>query len=204
MTIVILFCAPWTIRNYVRFHRLVPLRSNLSFELWLGNNDIFDEHAVGGTQRITRFGEARLYTQLGENAYMDEKRRLAWDFIRSHPALETRLTFRRITATWLGTEHPWRDFLSADSLFVRSIFSFNACLTLATILGVVMLFLRRNPFAAPLALVPLLFPLVYYATHTSLRYRHPIEPILLLISAFAILSALRPRAVVAATGNLSP
>src|SRR5262249_29944247 len=114
--VIILCCAPWTIRNYVRFHRFIPLRSNLPFELWLGNNDIFDEHAVGGTQRITRFGEVRLYTQLGENAYMDEKSHLAWDFIRSHPALETRLIFRRITATWLGTEHPWRDFRSTDSL----------------------------------------------------------------------------------------
>lgn len=193
--IIFLCCAPWTIRNYVRFHRLIPLRSNLSFELWLGNNDIFDEHAVGGTQRITRFGEVRLYTQLGENAYMDEKHHLAMDFVRTHPSLEVRLTFRRITATWLGTEHPLRDFLSADSLLVRSIFLYNAGLTFATILGTVMLFLRRYPFAIPLALVPVLFPLIYYATHSSLRYRHPIEPILLLIAAFAILSALRLRSI---------
>src|SRR5262249_2293182 len=154
----------WTVRNYVRFDRLIPLRSSLPFELWIGNNDIFDEHAVGGTQRITRFGEVRLYTELGENGYMSEKRRLAWDFISTHPALETRLTFPRVTATWLGTEHPWRDFRSTDSLLIRSIFLFNACLILATILGIVMLFLHQNPFVTPLALVPLLFPLIYYAT----------------------------------------
>ena len=200
-TIVILSCAPWTIRNYVRFHRFIPIRSNLSFELWLGNNDIFDEHATSGIQRITRFGEVRLYSQLGESAYMDEKRRLAWAFIRTHPALEAQLTFRRITATWLGTEHPWHDFFSTDSLLVRSIFLFNAFLTLATIVGVALLFLRRNPFAIPLALVPLFFPLVYYSTHASLRYRHPVEPILLLISAFGIISALRPRILAAQTPN---
>ncbi|HJZ65475.1 MAG TPA: glycosyltransferase family 39 protein [Candidatus Acidoferrum sp.] len=200
---IILCCAPWTIRNYFHFHRLIPLRSNLPFELWIGNNDIFDEHAVGGTERITRFGEVRLYAQLGENAYMEEKRHLAWDFIRTHPLLEARLTFRRITAAWLGTEHPLHDFLSTDSLLIRSIFLFSTGLTLATIVGVALLFLRRNPFAIPLSLVPLLFPLVYYATHSSLRYRHPIEPILLLISAFTILSALHPRAILAGPRDLA-
>lgn len=193
--VILICCAPWTIRNYVQFHRLVPLRSNFPFELWLGNNDIFDEHAVGGIQRITRFGETRLYTQLGETAYMDEKRHLAWQFIRTHPALESRLIGRRITATWLGTESPWRNFLSTDSFLVRSIFLFNAFLALATLLGIVLVFLRRNPFATPLALVPLLFPMIYYATHTNLRYRHPIDPILLLLAAFAIVSIFHPRSI---------
>jgi hypothetical protein len=186
IAIILFCCAPWTIRNYVQFHRLIPLRSNLPFELWLGNNEIFDEHAVGGTQRVTRFGEVRLYSQLGENAYMDEKRHLAMDFIRTHPSREARLTLRRVTATWLGTEQPWHDFRSTDSLLVRSIFLFNVCLTLATSLGIVVLFLRRNRFAIPIAFVPILFPLVYYATHSTLRYRHPIEPILLLLAAIAI------------------
>jgi Dolichyl-phosphate-mannose-protein mannosyltransferase len=194
--VVLLCCAPWTIRNFIQFHRLIPLRSNLPFELWLGNNDIFDEHAVGGTQRITRFGETRLYSQLGESAFMDEKRRLAWEFIRAHRALEARLITRRITATWLGTESPWHDFLSADSALIRAIFLFNAFITLATLLGVVFLFLRRNPYAIPLALVPFLFPLIYYATHTNLRYRHPIDPILLFLSASAIISAIRRDAAV--------
>ncbi len=193
--IVILCCLPWTIRNYIQFHRLIPLRSNFPFELWLGNNDIFDEHAVGGIQRITRFGETRLYTQLGETAYMDEKRRLARQFIHTHPSLEARLIGRRLTATWLGTESPWRDFLSTDSLLIRSIFLFNACLTFALLLGVIFLFLHRNPFAILLALVPLLFPLIYYATHTNLRYRHPIDPILLLLTALAAVSAFRPRSI---------
>jgi hypothetical protein len=186
-------CAPWTIRNYTQFHRFIALRSNLPFELWLGNNDIFDEHAVGGIQRITRFGEVRLYTQLGETAFMDEKRTLAWDFIRTHPTLEARLTARRITATWLGTESPWHDFRSTDSTLIRAILIFNAIATLGTILGVALLFLRRNPYAAPLALVPFLFPLIYYVTHTSLRYRHPMDPALLLLTTLTIAVTFRRR-----------
>ena len=185
--VAVLFCVPWTIRNYVEFHRLIPLRSNFAFEWWIGNNDIFDEHAVGGIQRITRFGEVRLYTQLGETGFMAEKRRLAWEFVRTHRALEMRLIGRRIVATWLGTEHPWKDFGSTDSWLIRGIFLFNGLVTIASVAGLVSLFLRRSAYAVPLALVPLLFPLVYYATHTSLRYRHPIDAVLLVLVAVAIL-----------------
>jgi hypothetical protein len=200
----ILCCLPWTIRNYVQFHRLIPVRSNFAFELWLGNNNIFDEHAVGGIQRITRFGEARLYSQLGENGFMDQKRGLAFGFIRSHRALELRLFARRFTATWLGTETPWRDFLSTDSALVRTIFICNALAALGTLAGIFILFLRRNPCAIPLALVPLLFPLVYYITHTSLRYRHPMDFSLLLLTSIALISAIRPRAIAPITGPSTP
>jgi hypothetical protein len=189
----VLCCAPWTIRNYVQFHRLIPLRSNLPFEFWIGNNDIFDEHAIGGIQRITRFGEVRLYTQLGETAFMDEKRKLAWDFIRTHPALEAPLTARRITATWLGTESPWHDFRSTDSTLIHTILIFNAIATLGTILGITVLFVRRNPDAIPITLIPLIFPLIYYVTHTSLRYRHPMDPTLLLLTALTIAVPFRRR-----------
>src|ERR1700722_5453905 len=41
--IAILCCVPWTVRNYEEFHRFIPLRSNLPFELWLGNNKVFDD-----------------------------------------------------------------------------------------------------------------------------------------------------------------
>jgi hypothetical protein len=192
--VAVLICLPWTIRNYSTFHRVIPLRSDFPFELWIGNNDIFDEHAVGGIQRITQFGEIRLYTQLGESAFMDEKRRLALEFIRTHRALEVRLTARRIVATWLGTEKPWRDFRSTDSWLIRTIFLFNGLVVLGTISGVAMLLWRKNRYAVPVALIPMLFPLVYYATHTSLRYRHPMDPALLFLTAVAIVSLVRPGA----------
>jgi hypothetical protein len=34
------------------------------------------------------------------------------------------------------------------------------------------------------------FPVVYYLTHASLRYRHPIDPIIMLLTAVAIAAAL--------------
>jgi 4-amino-4-deoxy-L-arabinose transferase-like glycosyltransferase len=187
----ILCCLPWTIRNYAQFHRVIPLRSNFAFELWLGNNDIFDPHAVHGIQRITRYEQIRLYSELGETAFMQEKWRLATRFIRSHPSLELRLTARRFVATWLGTETPLKDFLDSDSLLARFIFFCNALVAAGTLLGILLLYFRRHPFAFPLAVFPVFFPLVYYITHTSLRYRHPTDPILLLLASFALANLLR-------------
>ena len=196
LSVAVLCCLPWTIRNYVQFRRFVPLRSNLAFELWLGNNDIFDPHAVHGIQRITRFEQARRYSQIGETAFMQEKWRMASAFILSNPALELRLTGRRIVATWLGTEHPFKGFLSTNSLLARAIIICNLLILLGTIAGASILFLRRSPFALPLAVYPLIFPLVYYLTHTSLRYRHPADPALLILTAAAVLTRFRAAGII--------
>jgi hypothetical protein len=184
---LILLCGlPWTIRNYSAFHRFIPIRSSLPFELWIGNNDIFDPHAINGIQRITRFEETRYYAQLGENAYLTEKRARAANFIRQKPALFLHLTGRRIIATWIGTEHPFSDFIHANSLLIRTILLCNFLLTLGTAAGALLVARSKNPFAAPLAAFPMLYPLVYYVTHTSLRYRHPIDPILIFFTVVAV------------------
>jgi hypothetical protein len=183
--LILLCCLPWTIRNYSAFHRFIPIRSSLPFELWIGNNDIFDPHAINGIQRITRFEETRHYAQLGENAYLAEKWTRATFFIRQKPALFLQLTGRKIIATWIGTEQPFSDFLHANSFLVRTVLLCNFLLTLGTAAGVLLVARARNPFAAPLAVFPMLYPLVYYFTHTSLRYRHPIDPLLLFLAVFA-------------------
>jgi len=191
LAVIVLCCLPWTIRNYRQFHRVIPLRSSLPFELWIGNNDIFDPQAIHGIQRITRYEETRRYAQLGENAYLDEKKNAARAFIHEKPALFLRLTLRRILATWAGTEHPYQDFRRTDSWLARGILLVNLLLTLGTVAGLTLLLLQKNSCAFPVAVFPLFFPLIYYLTHASLRYRHPIDPLLLLLTVFAVSGCLR-------------
>jgi hypothetical protein len=191
LLVTALCCVPWTIRNFQRFHRFIPIRSSLPFELWIGNNDIFDEHAVHGIQRITRYEETRRYAQLGETAYLDEKWRLAAGFIKAKPALFARLTGRRIVSTWCGTEHPVDDFMRTDSLLVRVVFLVNFLLMIGSVAGIFGLLLEKHPLAIALLVFPVLFPTVYYVTHTSLRYRHPIDPFLVLLTVYSVASAYR-------------
>jgi hypothetical protein len=202
--VALLCCLPWTIRNYLQFHKLIPLRSNFSFELWSGNNNIFDPHTGNAMARITLYGEVRQYTQLGETAYMQDKWRKATLFIRTHPRLELKLLLARLISTWLGTQRPLADFLSTDSWLVRVVFLTNALLLLGTLSGIILLYRRHHPFAFPLAAAPILFPIVYYITHTSLRYRHPLDPMLILLTAISLAALFRLSTRAALLQNESP
>jgi hypothetical protein len=186
ISVVILCCMPWTIRNYFVFHRFVPLRSNFAFELWLGNNDIFDPHAVDGRKVITRYEEERRYTQLGEMEYMQEKWAKAIPFIETHPTLVLQLSEQKTIATWLGTEKPIHDFLGTDSAFIRLLFVTNLFTLLGVITGMAVLLVKKNPYLFPMAAVPVIYPVLYYVTHTSLRYRHAIDPGVILLTAIGL------------------
>jgi hypothetical protein len=185
VAVVILCCLPWTTRNYIHFHRLVPLRSNFPYEFWSGNNEIFDEHSRA-PNRITRYEQVRLYAQLGENAFLDQKKEEAIRFVRTHPALYVQLLGRRIVATWLGTGSPWEDFLDTDSLLARFLIGWNAVACVAMLGGLVRFYLRRRRYLVPVAVFPVIFPLTFYIAHTSLRHRHPCDPIVALLIAVAI------------------
>jgi hypothetical protein len=187
--VAILCCGPWTIRNYTAFHGVIPLRSNLPFELWLGNNDIFDEHPLNGRKVITRTEETRRYAQLGETAYMQEKWQFAISFMSSHPRLELRLTGRKFAALWTGVESPFRTLRETDSNLVRGILLCSLLTAIGGFVGVLVLWRRRSAVAFPLAVFPLIFPCLYYVTHADLRYRHPIDPVLCLLTAIAATSA---------------
>jgi hypothetical protein len=185
--LAITICAPWTIRNAVQFHKLIPLRSNFPFELWIGNNEIYDEHSRE-INRITRYEQVHRYQELGETAFLAEKWQKASTFIVSHPGLTFRLAGRRFIATWLGTSSPWAEFLHADSWLVRFLLFWNAVSVIGVLVGIARLRAARNPNVFPLAIFLTVFPLVYYFTQTSLRLRHPCDPVLVLLLTFSISS----------------
>jgi hypothetical protein len=64
--------------------------------------------------------------------------------------------------------------------------------------------LRRKGFEAiPYAVVLLVFPLIYYITHTFNSYRHPTEPVMFLLAGYAGVSLLNWFAT-ALRGNEQP
>jgi len=191
--IAVLCCVPWTVRNYLAFHRFIPLRSNLPFELWLGNNEQFDEQSQVVPPSNPELAEIRNYIHMGETAFMQDKWRKATGFMRAHPRLEIALFARRFVATWTGVEKPIESFRDTDSPLVRVVIISNALAALGALCGLLALLRSRNIYAFPLAAVPIVYPLIYYVTHTSLRYRHPIDPVLLLLVAIAFAAMLQNR-----------
>ena len=188
--IAILCCVPWTVRNYLVFHRFIPLRSNFAFELWLGNNENFDPQSQMVPAADPEREEIRNYVRMGETAFMQGKWNRAVTFIRSHPKLELILFSRRFVAMWTGMEKPVDGFLDSDSLLTRIALLSNFLAAVGAFSGIIVLFLRRSPYGFPLAAFPIVFPVMYYVTHASLRYRHPIDPVVMLLAAVSIVRAL--------------
>ncbi|MGC1090435.1 MAG: glycosyltransferase family 39 protein [Candidatus Acidiferrum sp.] len=213
--VTILCCLPWTIRNYAAFHRLIPLRSNFPLELWLGNNDIFNPHARNGLRSITRMEEARTYAQLGETEFMHEKWKVATTFMRENPGLEMQLTWDKFVAFWIGTDSPVRDFQASHSLLIQGILIWNFVTAMGALIGLIVLWKEGSSaeqtsdrpagrravrkeraekneaenkisYAIPLGAFPIVSPCLYYVTHAYLRFREPIDPVVLLLAAVAV------------------
>jgi hypothetical protein len=127
-----------------------------------------------------------LYSQEGETEFLHEKWLKAVNFVSTHPALYLQLFGRRVIATWFGTKTPWQDFLRTDSLFVRFVFLWNAVAVVGIVVGLVRLHLSHNPCFFPLAVFPLVFPVTFYIAHTTLRHRHPCDPVIALILALGV------------------
>jgi hypothetical protein len=185
IAIAILCCVPWTIRNYAVFHRFVPLRSNLPLELYIGNNENYDDQRPRYPGMVTKDRETWRYIKMGETPFMDEEMRKAKKFIFSHPRVEAILFYERFVAFWGGIPNPIDKFLMTDSWLVRSLILCAIISGVGALAGIAVLGWKKNDFAFPLAVYPVVFPFLYYITHTSLRYRHPIDPEILLLTAIA-------------------
>jgi hypothetical protein len=196
--LAILCCVPWTIRNFVAFYRLVPLRSNFPLELYIGNNENYDDQHPRFPGPITKERETLRYLRMGETAFMDEERRKATTFMISHPRVELILFAERFAAFWTGLPDALQNFLATDSRLVRTLMLCALFSGMGALAGIAVLVRRRSDYTFPLAAYPVVFPFLYYITHTSLRYRHPIDPVVLLLTAIAaqeVWCIVRPRKI---------
>jgi len=184
--IAFLCCVPWTVRNYVQFHRLVPLRSNFPLELYIGNNNNYATRQYVWPPKINKEVELLRYFKMGETAFIDEEKRKALEFIGTHPKIFVELTGDRIVTFWTGLPEPVESFLHTDSQLVRVLLVCNTVAAVGGLLGIAVLILKRNFYAFPTAAYVAVFPWLYYVTHPNLRYRHPIDPVVLLLVAVAV------------------
>lgn len=190
---IVLCCVPWTIRNYRVMHGFVPLRSTLGLQLWVGNNANAHVVWLGEQHPIHDAAERARYVEIGEIAYMAEKRDDAIRYILSFQRHEAELIAGRFVQFWSGgSQHPIGDFIGNHSAWFRFVLVFNLAAAAGTLWGIVVLFRRRSRYAFPLAAGPVVFPFAYYLTLALPRYRHPIDPTLMLLTAIALASLARP------------
>jgi len=178
--------APWTIRNYRAFGKIIVLRSNLGLELWLGNNPNVPDTWSPWLHPNDSREEAEKYKQMGEIAFMAEKEREAFQFMRTHPEDTLHFMFRRFVNNWLAiTDNP-SDAWSSSPLYLKAFIVLNFLLSLFTMLGTLFAYRDRRTEAIPYVAVVLVFPLVFYLTHSSLRYRFPMDPVMMVLAAYGV------------------
>jgi hypothetical protein len=62
----------------------------------------------------------------------------------------------------------------------------NFFATAGTVGGLIAIWIRYRRYAFLLSAFPIIFPVMYYVTLPYLRYRQPIEPVLMLLAALAL------------------
>jgi 4-amino-4-deoxy-L-arabinose transferase-like glycosyltransferase len=169
--------SPWLIRNERVFGQLVFFRSNYWFEFHLGNYHFSNGMGYTGRHPGVNPAELEKYAAWGELRYIDYYKQDSFAFVRKYPSEFVDLTLHRALWFWDGSRliywtrewwKPW-EFLP---------------LSLLGWLGLLFVFTRR-PRGWPLfAAALVVYPIPYYLAYPVAKYRHAIEPELLLLSVY--------------------
>jgi hypothetical protein len=129
--------------------------------------------------------QLQLYSRMGEIAYSKMRGDEAKAVIVSDPGLFVRNSLKRVFFFWAGVPHPVSRNEGAE--YARSLnFQFAS---IAGLLGLGLAWQRKAPGAALFAWAFLLLPLVYYGVTAHARFRHPLEPLILVLGVYLFRSA---------------
>lgn len=158
--------APWYVRNYRVMNHFYPaLRDNFGMELYLGNHP-----GMSGTCDYwtgeSPYGSS--LPKLGEARFFEARRSEAIAFIQLEPTAFRARSMKRFAAFWFS---PW-----------PMVYTFLLAFALS---GIKLAPRGLGVFTATLFVS---YPLVFYVTQAAwpTAYRHPIEPLILLMAAVPI------------------
>jgi Dolichyl-phosphate-mannose-protein mannosyltransferase len=177
---------PWFVRNERILHQPVVFKDGYWLEVCVGNVNS-SSHWWDGEEHPS--GSARdnaQYEQSGELNYMAAKRSRAVAFIAAHPGRFAFRSLRHAIFMWTGFWSWNRDYLRQEPLDPE-----NTCLltslSLLSIAGLYSMFRDGRGNTARLYLLVLLsFPVPYYLSHLDPGFRHPVDPLLVILACFAL------------------
>ncbi|HET7184747.1 MAG TPA: glycosyltransferase family 39 protein [Terriglobales bacterium] len=183
----LLVISPWLVRNRVVLGQWAFVRGNFGFEFWLGNaryatpRGWIKQHPMGNAAELQR------YRTMGEPTYVRSKLREALSAVRENPSRAIHTTAQRVAYFWDGSAMGYRP--QVVWYWLPWSFAWFSFLLLPSMLFAILRRVRAWPlFFAVL----LLYPIPYYITYSQVRYRHVLEPLMLLLLA-CLLPLRQPR-----------
>ncbi|MEI9979738.1 MAG: hypothetical protein WDN23_12230 [Edaphobacter sp.] len=182
--------APWTIRNYHVFHTFIPMRGNLGAELHQSISPENGGFPWGATIPVCDVCPVfQQYRQMGEAAYVRREGELAKQEIASHKLRFVEYSLKRFYFFWVSVPKPPEKGVFIEAVREADYFFLN----LASLLGLVLALKNRIPGAVLFAWAFALVPFTYYLITVQARFRHPLEPIMLILAVYLFQSATKRR-----------
>lgn len=191
--LLLVLIMPFTIYNYSRFNRFVLLNTNAGFAFFWGNHPVYGNHfepilpsEMGSYQEL--IPEELL--SLNEAALDQELLKRGLQFIIDEPIRYLRLSLSRIPPYFIF----WPSSASSLVSNIVRVGSFGIMLPFV-IYGLVMSFhCRKKPLSKqPLGLIYLyiaIYAAIHILTWTLVRYRLPIDAVLVVFAAYGIIDLL--------------
>lgn len=198
--IYILLLSPWWYHNFIKYNSFVRLNLAANYHLYSGNNPknktgggiggIDVDHTIITNNKNDDFLEI-------DNKYKVE----AFKFIKENPYEVTTLYLKKFVRFWrlypyeMPDEYIPKDIDYLDAFNVReynkieykvvSFLSFGSILLLSLIF---IIFFSKKYLRKifPFLIMISLYTIIHVITIASIRYRYPIEPILIIFAAYAI------------------
>jgi len=172
---------PWVLRNERTMHAFIPTRDNFGVELYQSSLFYHDIYEWGQAVPLdTRNPEYKLYASMGEVAYARMRGEQGKANLRAQPGVFLKLTAERVEGFWIGIAHPADKHPVGE--WLRLV---NYCfLSAAGLMGLGLMLRRRVPGAWLFAAVFGLVPVAYYVVTVQARFRHPIEPLIAVLTVY--------------------
>lgn len=181
LAMLALLITPWLVRNYAVFGKFVFIRDNLPLEMHMANNDQSEglwtrsEHPGNDPEAMRQFEE------LGEIRFMELKRQEVNQFIGEHPGRFAWFTLQRAMYFWIGT--PQADYVAGYDLRLARHIAFLLPAIFAWA-GLWLSLHDRISAGFLLACFLIVYPLPYYLVNPFPRYKHAIEPEIILLAVY--------------------
>jgi 4-amino-4-deoxy-L-arabinose transferase-like glycosyltransferase len=182
--------APWVWRCSELYGRFVALRSNFGLEIMVGNSgdtsNPFNWSVLPAAGTLSNAAELDEVIRVGEPAYLAQKDREAKELIARRPLWYAEMSVRRLVYTWTTfwnfAPRSWTDDSGLPNVIMYSFISLMAWI------GLVRSIRDGRDGAVVLAIPLICFPLVYYLTHPEIRFREPIDPVIVILAVFGAMS----------------